>query len=62
VGYRVTLLLQARSYTRAATARALLLVVALAGIRAWVGSGSGGRRCEAGIGALLFVPGEVACT
>jgi hypothetical protein len=57
----LTLLLQARGYARAATAPALLVVVALAGIGAWVGFGPGSRRCEAGIGVVPFVPGEVVC-
>jgi hypothetical protein len=57
----LTLLLQARGYTRAATAPALLLVVALTGIGAWVGFGPGSRRCDAAIGVLPFVPGEMVC-
>jgi hypothetical protein len=57
----LTLLLQARGYTRAATAPALLVVVALAGIGAWVGFGPGSRRCEAGIGVVPFVSGELVC-
>ena len=57
----LTLLLQARGYTRAATAPAFLLVAALAGIGGWIGFGRGSRRCEASLGALAFVPRELVC-
>jgi hypothetical protein len=57
----LTLLLQAWGHARVALVPAFLLVAAMAGIGGWVGFGPGSRRCESGLGALHFVPGELVC-
>jgi hypothetical protein len=57
----VTLLLQARGHARVAMVPAVLVMATMAGIGGWLGFGAGSRRCEGGIGELLFVPGEVVC-
>ena len=55
------MLLQARGYARAAAIPTVLLLVVLSGIGAWIGFGPGSRRCEASLGVLPFVTGELAC-
>jgi hypothetical protein len=57
----VTLLLQARGYTRIAMVPAFLLMATLTGIGGWLGFGRGSRSCEGGFGELLFVPAEMVC-
>jgi|SRR5688572_13302681 len=55
------LFLQALGYTRTAILPIFLLVTAMTGIGAWIGFGSGHRRCRGSLSGLPFVPSEMAC-
>jgi hypothetical protein len=57
----VSLVLQARGFTRAAILPAILVAAALAGIGGWVGFGAGTRRCGGSLDGLAFLPGELTC-